>query len=526
MADNYNSIESMRAAQIAAAAKEAAEKSAAKAATKGMLTYGIIVKTPKEEDPLKEEVEIPTGKTKAEKIVPQARYAEAIIAFEGVDISDEINKYLISMSYQDNEEDEADDLQLKLQDVQGIWLRKWLDASMQASMSSGSISVGGKTKGLKIKAGIKLTLPTGEVQELNCGDFTLDSVKASGPPSVVTIKATSLPYTSGTRTEERNKSWENYSLSSIGKEIAGKSGMGFFYDSNVNPLYSRVEQTKKTDISFLQELCHNSALSLKISSSKMVVFQQSEYEKKDPIAKVSWMDGTYTKYDLSTVENDTTYSDCEVQYSDPDSKKTIFGSAKSTLLDAESNNKQKLRLTDYKVSSVAEAKSLAESMLKLHNKYERECSFTLIGNPLLSAGMTMEVEGFGLWDGKYIISECKHEISGVYTTKIKLRGVNSAKKNTSTSTSTSSKTSKSDSGSYTGRTDNTSKNQSDDSNKRWGLTCSASIFDRPPSEGGSIIGSASAGTYVTLLGSTSGGYTLVNAGGTTGYVSTGALGKI
>ncbi len=45
-----------------------------------------------------------------------ARRTEIKLIFEGADISADINRNLLSMTYTDNEEDKADDLQLSLDD--------------------------------------------------------------------------------------------------------------------------------------------------------------------------------------------------------------------------------------------------------------------------------------------------------------------------------------------------------------------------------------------------------------------------
>ena len=60
-----------------------------------------------------------------------ARRAEIALTFEGVDISADINKYLLSLTYTDNEEDKTDDLQLSLDDREGVWLGDWLNADAQ-----------------------------------------------------------------------------------------------------------------------------------------------------------------------------------------------------------------------------------------------------------------------------------------------------------------------------------------------------------------------------------------------------------
>lgn len=62
-----------------------------------------------------------------------ARRTVAEVCFDGVDISTSVRKYLLSLTYTDNEEDEADDLQINLEDRDGIWLTKWLNAAVQAA---------------------------------------------------------------------------------------------------------------------------------------------------------------------------------------------------------------------------------------------------------------------------------------------------------------------------------------------------------------------------------------------------------
>lgn len=66
-----------------------------------------------------------------------ARRAVAKIVFDGEDITDDVRPYLKSMTYTDNEDGEADDLQIKLQDREGIWLTKWLNNMIVEDSSTG-----------------------------------------------------------------------------------------------------------------------------------------------------------------------------------------------------------------------------------------------------------------------------------------------------------------------------------------------------------------------------------------------------
>ena len=63
----------------------------------------------------------------------RARRTAAEVAFGGVDITESIKPYLLSITYTDNEEDEADDLQIKLQDRDGIWMEDWLANAVDAA---------------------------------------------------------------------------------------------------------------------------------------------------------------------------------------------------------------------------------------------------------------------------------------------------------------------------------------------------------------------------------------------------------
>ncbi|MCL2082879.1 MAG: hypothetical protein FWH04_06565, partial [Oscillospiraceae bacterium] len=115
-----------------------------------------------------------------------ARRTDISVRFKGVDITKSIKKYLISITYTDNEDGETDDLQIRLHDREGLWLEKWLQKAVEAAASD---------SGFTIQASIKRKNWTGngKDQKLKCGKFELDAVTVEGPPSVVVIKATSLP---------------------------------------------------------------------------------------------------------------------------------------------------------------------------------------------------------------------------------------------------------------------------------------------------------------------------------------------
>lgn len=346
----------------------------------------------------------------------RARRTAAEVAFGGVDITESIKPYLLSITYTDNEEDEADDLQIKLQDRDGVWMEDWLANAVDAAADA---------TGLQIQAVfLRENWHTdGGDKLLDCGAFELDSIKASGPPSTITIKGTSLPYSGQVRQTLRTKAWESYSLSGIAQEIASKGGMVCMYQSGEDPYYERAEQFQESDIAFLSGLCHDAGISLKATNNILVLFDQEEYEQKEPAFSIAKGDGSYTKYDLSIGTADVKYSSCRVRYVDPATGVVTEGIAYADDYKEDSKNNQQLEVTA-KVASVGEAQALAAKRLRLHNKYSRTASFTFPGDPDKVAGVTVTLTGWGSWDGKYMVMQSKHSlVSSGYTTQVSLRRV-------------------------------------------------------------------------------------------------------
>ncbi len=340
----------------------------------------------------------------------QARRTAVEISFDGADITKDIKPYLLGVTYTDNEEDAADDLQIRIQDRGNIWLQSWLEEVIRAA-AAGKLKIGAviKPEGW----GNDAALPT--------GNFELDSVGPGGPPAEIAIKGTALPFSTPVRQTRRSKAWESYTLSGIANEIAGNAGMSCMYEASNDPFYRRVEQIKTSDIDLLSRLCHNAGISLKVTDNMLVLFDQKDYEGKGAVLTIKRGGGKYIKYKLGTGSADTQYGSCRVSYTDPGSGKCIEGTYTASGEDAKSG--QCLEITA-RVADAAEAKALAEKQLRLHNKFTRTASFTLPGNTALVAGVTVMLEGWGGWDGKYIIKQARHTVdpSG-YTTQIAVRRV-------------------------------------------------------------------------------------------------------
>ncbi|GHV18195.1 hypothetical protein FACS18949_13550 [Clostridia bacterium] len=335
-----------------------------------------------------------------------ARRVELQVKIDGVDISTSINPYLTSCSYTDNESDKTDDLQIDVDDREGIWSNEWFP-------TKGSL--------ISVTAIQRNWNSDGKSRILDCGTFEIDTVKAKGFPRAASFSGTSLPYSSTLRIQKVNKAWENIKLSAIAGEIAKKHSLSLIYDSSYNPQYKRREQIQMSDIVFLQSLCGAAGISLKATSNTLVLFDASKYEQKPTICEIKYGASDLLSWNLDTKTSDVSYGRCHVIYTSPDTGKTIEYTY--TPIDGDKSNDNQILEINEKVNTREEARQLAMKRLRQKNKAEFSAEFTLVGDVTLAAGATVKVTGYGVFDGKYIIETATHNFTGGYTVTVKLRKV-------------------------------------------------------------------------------------------------------
>lgn len=260
---------------------------------------------------------------------------------------------------------------------------------------------------------------TGKDVTLDIGTFEIDSVDMSGPPDKVTVKGTSIPYTSTLRMEKKSKAWENYTLKGIGEEIAGKNGMKLMYEAKENPAYKRKEQVQTSDIKFLQTLCHAAGMALKVTTMMIVIYDAAEYDRKPAIRTFRKGSSDVISYKMGTSMTDTAYTSCHVSYSDPDSKETI---EYTYTPDSRAGTGQTLEVNE-KIRSTAEAQQLAKKRLREKNTQEYTASLTVVGDVSLVAGVTVKLKGWQQFDRKYKVTQAKHTLLNGYTVDLSLKQV-------------------------------------------------------------------------------------------------------
>lgn len=324
----------------------------------------------------------------------------------GVDVTQDITPDLLSFSYSDKESMEADEITLTLKDETGKWAGIW------------------KPDGGEV---IKAYILPGTVQKaegrLYCGKFFVDEIGISGLPQQIEIKAVSIPLNTPLRKKLKTKAWESKDLKGIAEQIAKNGGLKLVFDSKINPKYERQDQSRKSDLKFLMGLCEEAGISMKVTDSTLVLFDQSSYEDKKPVATITCGKSYVSSYRFTMAQSDT-YKSCTIKYRDPQTRNIIT----YTYVDPDEDENGQEYTMKIRATSKEEAERLTRAKLRKLNARQITGDLSVIGDIKMLAGNVIECKNFGKSvDGKYIIENANHTVSGSggYTTSVALRKVNS-----------------------------------------------------------------------------------------------------
>lgn len=372
---------------------------------------------------------------------PVQTYLRLFFTEAGTSVTQDILPDLLSFTYDDKETNEADEISLTLKDPTGKWASKWKPDGgevVRAYIASGTVD--GK-KG----------------RELFCGKFFVDSLRTSGSPRVFEMRAVSIPLNTPIRRKMVTKAWEKKTLKGIAQEIATAAKVKLLFDSQDNPSYDRQDQKAESNLRFLSRLCEDAGLSIKVTDSQIVIFDQAFYEKKKPVKTLKLGVSDILSWDFESQQSET-YKTCTVSWRDP--KKKQKGSSGGYNMDLEKGDsgddpeydmdlqkvKKKVNVAvntytytdpnvedngqEYQVkkraASLDEAKRIAKATLRKLNLRSVTGGLSLVGDTSLVAGVVVELKGFGSFDGRFYIESASHSVStSGYVTSIFVRRVNS-----------------------------------------------------------------------------------------------------
>lgn len=323
------------------------------------------------------------------------------IIYEGKNITADIAPFLTAFTFTDNSENNADDLSITLQDRNSVWLNEWMPSkgdTISASISSGRYV-------------------------MHCGSFEIDEISYSFPPRTITLKAVSCAVSKQSALENHNRTWYDTTLQAIAQDIATSGGLSLFYDAQDYPLEQR-EQFHSPDLPFLQQLCSSFGLSVKISTGKIIIFNENDYDSHDSADTIT-PDSSRLLSASFTSKSAKIFRKSHVKFHHPIKNETYEAEYEDS---DEEGSERELEIFE-RVDSQEQAQQVARQSLIRNNSKEITATLSLIGNSLYLAGLNISLDGFGMFTGKYFIDKVTHSVGpGGWTASLSLKMGGQSKK--------------------------------------------------------------------------------------------------
>ena len=269
-------------------------------------------------------------------------------------------------------------------------------------------------KGSKITANIHLYSwkKYGDHLIVKCGKFCCDSKEFSGWPLEGTIGATSVPEKQAFRATQRSKTWKKVTIREIASKICKKYAIKLTYDAGTISI-KKIEQTSKTDCSFLTELCEKYGLYIKVYAGKVYIYDPVKYESKRAKKSIDIKNMLSWNYVGSLVG---TYTGGTIKYTAGEKEKEYTCKVGSG---------SRIYHMSEKVDSLADAKRQITAKVNQENRSAETMTCTIKADPDITSGINITVKGAEKVNGKYFIDKVVHNVSGntAYTMELTMHKV-------------------------------------------------------------------------------------------------------
>lgn len=324
--------------------------------------------------------------------------SKVLIEYNGVEATDIIADDCDSFTWKDNATGAADTVTLNLNNTGQKWMNGYYPSDEDV-----------------FKAWIQLSEWAADYREgkLYCGLFMVDSLRYSGFPETLQLSGISTPTNSNFNVKQKNKSWEKTTVKTILNDIAKSAGITLeFYAKDIS--IDSINQTGKTDLAFAYSTCSEYGLSLKLYNKKMVVYDQTDFEKEKSRYTISHSQlGGSGSYTISR-QVTTVYDSVKIQYTN--GKKGNALTYEYTV--PGTSGKRQMYITT-KAESYSDAEKKAKAALRDNRRKSQQITIKMMGSAKYMASDCFDLSGFGQLDGKYFIDSVTHsKAGGKYTVTI------------------------------------------------------------------------------------------------------------
>jgi len=331
-------------------------------------------------------------------ILPQPSQPIFRLIYKGIDISDDLSPHLVSCTYTDKLDDEADEIEVKVQDKDGLWRGPWCPEHGDKV----SLSIGYKPA---------ILVP--------CGEFEIDEPNATlgRDGDEFTFRGVAAPISQALRTK-KTKGFEQQSLKQLVQKVAAEHG--FTVVGTVpDIMFNRITQRRERDLEFLSRLASSYGAYFSVKGKQLVFAKREEVHSRDEVMTIRAESGDYISADLKFTAHKT-YSKAKATYFEGNTKKKI----EVEVEDSKVKNGDTLRIDD-RVENEKQARAMAKAKLGKENDKKQSGNLELPGNPYVVAGQVIALDsGFGKFAGRYVVKQSRHQISrSGYTTNIEINSV-------------------------------------------------------------------------------------------------------
>jgi uncharacterized protein len=318
-----------------------------------------------------------------------------VLMYQGVNITADISRMVLSISYVDEIGGRAGELDIELEDRERRWQGAWFP-----------------------QQGDRATLLIGYAGQrlLPCGDFQVDELALGGPPDVFHLRCLPAWITPSLRTRY-SIGYENQTVLQIATAVAGRHGMTLEGVANAQePIYQRITQRAETDLEFLRRLAIEHNYDFTVRGTQLIFYSRTALESQPPVLSISRQSVQRFSFAARTYR---TYRRAQAAYFDSASKQLY---AQSVLADSAVVSGDVLKLVT-RCENGQQAFERAASALHEANRLLTTAHLTAPGTPLMVAGNVIAMSGWGAMDGNYMIERAAHSLArdSGYVTEAYLR---------------------------------------------------------------------------------------------------------
>jgi len=323
------------------------------------------------------------------------------VLYNNKNITSDISKYMLSLTYNDKTEGESDEIEIRVEDVDLKWQNSWYP-----------------------EKGAKLTV---SIENLKCGVFEIDEINLEGPPDVVAIRGMATGIVNSLRTK-KSDAHESKTLKQIAEKVASKNNLTI--QGEIPEItFGRITQNKETDLAFLKRISQEYGVLFAVRENIITFTSIYDVEKrnvsfsvdKSQIKRYSLTDKADGMIKNASVKSKSAKKNEPVTANlDFEKYKQEQGYSSDTTVNQDSG------VTHTKAENKQQAEAKAKAIMHLSAGNQMEGNIELQGTTLAIAGNNFQLTGLGKLSGKYHIKSSSHKIerSSGYTVNLEIKRLN------------------------------------------------------------------------------------------------------